>query len=59
MIEFISIDGKYTIRIGDDGSLRALRYGQEWRELNGDKLVLAMTMEIQSLREQINKQNGK
>ena len=59
MTEFIKIDDKYTIRIGNDGSLRALRYGQEWREMNGDKLVLAMAMEIQLLREKLIKQNGK
>lgn len=43
-------DGKYTIRIHQDGKLECLRYGEPWRDLVGDKMVLAMAQEIQRLR---------
>lgn len=44
-------DGKYTV-IHDNGvNFRALRYGEEWRSLTGDKLVLTMAQEIERLRE--------
>lgn len=46
-------DGKYTI-IHDNGrDLRALRYGEEWRDLVGDNLVMAMAQEIEDLRERV------
>jgi len=32
---------------------KALRYDEEWRDLVGDNLVLAMFYEIQNLREQL------
>jgi hypothetical protein len=44
-------DGKYTIQADGDGRLRALRYGQPWRELTGDGMVLALAQEIDRLRE--------
>lgn len=43
-------DGKYTIQMDGDGRLRCLRYGQEWRDLTGDKMALAFAQEVQSLR---------
>lgn len=43
-------DGKYTVAHEDGVNLRALRYGQPWRDLTGDGLVLAMAQEIESLR---------
>lgn len=43
--------GKYTIQADGDGRLRALRYGQPWRELTGDGMVLALAQEIERLRE--------
>lgn len=46
-------DGKYTIQCDGDGGMRALRYGQPWRDLTGDGMVLALVQEIQSLREQL------
>lgn len=43
--------GKYTV-IHDNGrGLRALRYGEEWRNLVGDNLVMAMAQEIEELQE--------
>lgn len=47
-------DGKYTVIMTDDGGLRALRYGEEWRDLCGDGLVLALAHEIENLRGIIN-----
>jgi hypothetical protein len=41
-------DGKYTV-INDLGRLRALRYGQPWRDLVGDGLFLAMAHRIEEL----------
>lgn len=43
--------GKYTIIHENGCNLRALRYGEEWRNLIGDNLVLAMAQEIEELRE--------
>jgi hypothetical protein len=42
--------GKYTIKQGPTGGLRALRYGEEWRDLCGDSMVLCMAQEIERLR---------
>ena len=52
----IELDGgKYTVvnELNEGGGLKALRYGEEWRNLAGDNLVLAMYHEIERLREQI------
>lgn len=42
-------DGKYTVVWGGDKPLRALRYGEEWRDCVGDGLVLALAQEVRSL----------
>jgi hypothetical protein len=49
----IELDGKYTI-IFEQQPFRfeALRYGQSWRDLTGDKLVLAMAQRIHELEAQ-------
>lgn len=44
--------GKYTVVGIEDGRLRALRYGEEWRSLTGDNLVLCMAQEIRRLTEE-------
>ncbi len=44
-------DNKYTVIHSDGRGLRALRYGDEWRDLTGDGLVLALAQEIEMLRE--------
>lgn len=47
----IDLDGgKYTVTF-HDGQLSAERHNHPWRELTGDKLVLAMAYEIIRLRE--------
>ena len=45
--------GKYTIIFYPDGKMEALRYGEAWRDLTGDGMVLAMMHEIQDLKEKI------
>ncbi len=42
-------DGKYIYEQDERGS-RALRYGEPWRDLTGDKFVWAMASEIERLR---------
>lgn len=43
--------GKYTV-IHDNGlDFHALRYGERWRDLTGDGLVLAMAQEIEDLHD--------
>lgn len=44
-------DGKYTIVMPETGGLHCLRYGEEWRSLTGDGMVLAMAYEIDDLRD--------
>lgn len=50
----IELDGgKYTVvnELNNGGKLHALRYGEEWRDLTGDGLILAMIHEIEQMRE--------
>lgn len=42
-------DGKYRLIMSVDGRLRALRYGEEWRDLCGDGLILALGQRIEEL----------
>lgn len=44
--------GKYTIVQAAEGGLRALRYGEEWRDCNGDGMVLALAQKVDDLRGQ-------
>ena len=44
-------NGKYTL-ISDRGILKALRYGEPWRDLTGDKMISSMFSEIESLRQE-------
>lgn len=48
-------NGKYTVVHEAGVNLHALRYGEPWRDLTGDGLVLAMAQEIESLREQLDR----
>lgn len=45
-------EGKYTY-INDEGAQRALRYGEEWRDLTGDNLIYWMGVEIEEGRERL------
>lgn len=43
-------DGKYAI-CRTESEIYALRYGERWRELTGDKLTASILVEINELRE--------
>lgn len=45
--------GKYTIVAGNDGSLRALRYGEAWQDLTGNKMVYCLATELRDARAEI------
>lgn len=49
MISHEFSDGKYVVTFDDDSRLSATRYGETWRELTGDGLVLAMLQEVDRL----------
>jgi len=51
------LDGKYTIILNNKGELRALRYGNEWRDCCGDGLILALAQEIYELRQDVSQRN--
>ena len=44
------LDGKYTYIVTPDGAASALRHGEPWRDLCGDKFVYAMACEIEAAR---------
>lgn len=46
-------NGKYTVVFEEDNRLHVLRYGEPWRDCIGDKLILALAQEIETLREQL------
>ena len=52
-------DGKYTITGIETGRLEALRYGEPWRDLVGDKFVLSLAQEIQTLRAELAAANAR
>ena len=53
------VDGKYTVIIDmNNGVFKALRYGEEWRSLTGDKMVLAMFDKIVELQEEVSRLKG-
>ena len=43
--------GKYTVVQDNTGHLRALRYGEEWRDCCGDGLILALAQEVEELKQ--------
>ena len=42
-------NGKYEVLHENGANLRALRYGEPWRDLCGDGLVLALVQRIEAL----------
>lgn len=44
--------GKYAVKF-DDGKITATRNGEPWRDLTGDKLVLAMLTEVETLEHKL------
>lgn len=54
--EIIKIDDKYSIVLQEKPyEFRATRYDEQWRDLVGDGLVLAMTYKIQEMQELLKK----
>lgn len=47
------LGGKYTIQHDNGANFKALRYGEEWRDLTGDGLVLALVQRIEELQLQL------
>lgn len=50
----IDLDNKYTILFKPGTQFEALRYGEKWRSLVGDGLILALCHEIIRLEEELN-----
>lgn len=48
-------NGKYTYVFHPDGRQHALRYGQPWRDLLGDKFVYCMACKIEELESSLKK----
>jgi len=46
-------DGKYTVKQDKSGRLKALRYGEEWRDCCGDNLIYWLAVELDELRKKI------
>lgn len=46
-------DGKYEYRFYKDGSQEALRNGEPWRDLSGDKFIYCMAAEISKLQVEV------
>lgn len=54
MITYTSKDNKYKVTFDEKtGKLVAYRYGEPWRDLCGDNLVLAMLSHINALEEEL------
>lgn len=52
-------DGKYTVIFDEQsGALKALRYGDEWRDLSGDKLIYCMLAEHADAQAEIARLRG-
>ena len=43
-------DGKYTVIQDSTGGMRALRYGEEWRDCTGDGMILTLAQDLQDAR---------
>lgn len=47
-------DGKYSVVFNDEtGELKALRYGEPWQDLSGNKFVYCLAQEIERLRAEV------
>lgn len=47
-------DKKYTVVINDKGGLKALRYGEPWRDCCGDNLIFHLASELEEARKKLN-----
>lgn len=50
MTDVTVCDGKYRYIFNADGA-KALRHGEEWRDLTGDGLILALAQDLEEVRE--------
>lgn len=50
-LRITTLDAKYTVVLTNEGHLKALRYGQPWRDCIGDGLILTLAQEIETMRE--------
>jgi hypothetical protein len=49
-------EGKYTVILNDmPHEFKALRYGEEWRDLTGDGMILSMFFKILELQAEVEK----
>lgn len=46
--------GKYTVIQEQGGTLKALRHGEEWRDLCGDNMVYCLAVELEEARKRLN-----
>ncbi len=46
----LNVDDKYRVILHKSGKLEALRYGQTWRDLSGDNLVLSLAQQLENDR---------
>lgn len=46
-------DGKYEVVQEESGKCYALRYGEEWQDLTGNKFVLGMAYELDEARKEV------
>lgn len=46
-------EGKYTLHYIKGQGFRADRYGEPWRDMTGDGMILAMAFEIERLRDSL------
>jgi len=46
-------EGKYTVQFGPQQTLRALRYGEEWRDCTGDGLIYYLAVELQETKKKL------
>ena len=50
----LDIDDKYSVIIDlENGRFYALRYGEQWRNLIGDKFILSLVYKIMYLQEEL------
>lgn len=53
MTKIILEDGKYEVSYNNGVDFKALRYGQPWRDLTGDKFVGALCIRIEEQETEI------
>lgn len=52
-VDVATSDGKYFVIQNDQGYVMVRRYGEAWRDVTGDKLILQLAMDLQDARDRI------